>query len=186
MDEAGAVGGVEGGGDARADVDRQLRAESGLHVEQLAQALAVDELHHDGLAATLGEDVVDGDDVRMGEASDGDGLATEALGDDGVGRQARFQPLEGDAAVEREIGGQPHLGHPALGEPALQPVAAGEDDRSVTLFGRRAWSGGRGRSRHSATSNYWCDPPNWGRGGDGSRRPGWAAYRSVPVVTVSW
>ena len=140
-------------GDARADVDRQLRAQPGLDVEQLAQALAVDELHHDGLAAALGEHVVDGDDVRMGEASDGDRLAAEALGDDRVGRQARLEPLEGDAPVERQVGGEPDLGHPSLSQSALQAVAAGENDRSIALFGRRAWSGGSGRSRHSATSN---------------------------------
>ena len=153
VDEAGPVGGVEGGGDTRADVDRQFRAEAGLDVEQLTQALAVDELHHDGLTATLGEDIVDGDDVRMRESSDGDGLATESLGDDRVGRQARFEPLQGDATVEREVGSQPHFGHAALRQPALQSVAPGENDRSVALFGRRAWSWGRGRSRHSATSN---------------------------------
>ena len=30
-----------------------------------------------------------------------------------------------------EVGGQPHLGHAALGEPALELVAPGEDDGSV-------------------------------------------------------
>jgi hypothetical protein len=165
VDEAGAMGGVEGGGDARADVDRQLRAEPGLHVEQLTQALAVDELHDDGLPATVGEDVVHGDDVGVGEPSDGNGLAAEAFGDDRVGRQTRLQPLQGDSPVERQIGGEPHLGHPALGQSTLEAIAVGEDDRSVTLVGGRAWSGGRGRSRHSATSNYWRRPANWGRGG---------------------
>ena len=75
------------------------------------------------------------------------------FGDDWIGRQTRLQPLQGDATIEREVGGEPHLGHATLGQTALQPVAAGEDDRSITLVGRRAWSGGRGRSRHSATSN---------------------------------
>ena len=96
VDEAGVVGGVERRGDARADVDRQLRAQPRLHVEELAQALAVDQLHDDGLAAAVLEHVVDGDDVRVGQAGDGDGLAAEPLGDDGVGRQARLEPLEGD------------------------------------------------------------------------------------------
>ena len=45
-----------------------------------------------------------------------------------------------------EVGGQPHLGHPALGEPALEPVAAGEDDRSVTRSADARWSGGSGRT----------------------------------------
>ena len=144
------VGGVERDGDARADVDRQLGAQPRLHVEQLAQALAVDELHHDGLAALVLEDVVDGDDVRVGQAGDGDGLAAEPLGDDGVGGQARLEPLEGDLAVERDVGGQPHLGHPALGEPPLEPVAPGEHDRLVAARRARARSGRGGRRRHSA------------------------------------
>ena len=85
VDEAGAVGLVEGAGDGGADVDRQLGPEPLLGVEQLAQALAVDELHHDRLAAVVDEDVVDADDVGVAEPGDGDRLAAEALGDDGVG-----------------------------------------------------------------------------------------------------
>ena len=149
VDEAGVVGGVEGGGDARADVDRQLGAQPRLHVEQLAQALAVDQLHHDGLAAAVLEHVVHGDDVGVGQAGDGDRLAAEPFGDDGVGGQARLQPLQGDATVERDVGGQPHLGHPALGQPSLQPVAAGQHDR-VPALRARAGRRGSGRRRHSA------------------------------------
>ena len=99
--EPGAVRGVERGGDARADVDRELGAEPLLRVEQLAQALAVDELHHDGLAALVLEHVVDGDDVRVAQPGDGDGLATEPLGDDRVGGEVGLEPLDGDLAVER-------------------------------------------------------------------------------------
>ena len=80
-----AVGLVEGAGDRGADVDRQLGPETLLRVEQLTEALAVDELHDDRLAALVDDDVVDGDDVGVGEAGDGDRLATESLGDDGVG-----------------------------------------------------------------------------------------------------
>ena len=100
------------------------------------------------------EDVVDGDDVRVGQPGDGDRLAAEALGDDGVGGEARLEPLEGDLAVEREVGGQPHLGHPALREASLEPVAPGEHDRSVAaaVGQTRLAVGGRGRRRHSATS----------------------------------
>ena len=146
------------GRDARADVDRQLGAEPGLHVEQLAQALAVDELHDDGLAALVLEDVVDGDDVGVGQAGDGDGLAAEALGDDGVGGEARLEPLQGDLAVERDVGGEPHLGHAALGQPPLEPVAVGEHDRVGTA--RRARARGRwgGRRRHSGPERYLRSP----------------------------
>ncbi len=129
VDEAGTVGGIECGGDARADVDRQLRAQPRLDVEELAQALAVDELHDDGLAPAVLEHVVHGDDVRVGEAGDGDRLAAEALGDDRVGGQARLEPLQRHLAVEGEVRRQPHLGHPALRQPPLEPVTLGEHDR---------------------------------------------------------
>ena len=53
--EVGTMGGVQCRGNARPDVHRQFRAEPLLLVEQLAQALAVDELHHHRLAAILGD-----------------------------------------------------------------------------------------------------------------------------------
>ena len=85
-----------------------------LHVEQLAQALAVDELHHHRLAAAVLEHVVHGDDVRVGQPGDGDGLAAEALGDDRVGGERGFSHLRATLAVEGEVGGQPDLGHAAV------------------------------------------------------------------------
>ncbi len=100
MHEAGLVRGVEGSRHAGPDVNRQFRAEPRLHVEELAEALAVDELHDDRLAAALLEYVVHGDDVRMGEPGDRDGLATKPLGDDRVGRQARLQPLQRHPPIE--------------------------------------------------------------------------------------
>jgi hypothetical protein len=165
VDEPGVVGGVEGRRHARADVDRQLGAEAGLHVEQLAQALAVDELHDDGLAALILEDVVDGDDVGVGQPGDRDRLAAEALGHDRVRGQARLEPLEGHLAVERHVGGEPHLGHPALGQSPLEPVAPGEDD-GLGAAGRARARGGRGvRRRHSGPERYLRRPFISGRVG---------------------
>ena len=125
--EAGLVGVVERRRDARADVAGQLGAEALLGVEQLPQALAVDELHHHGLAPVLFEHVVHRDDVRVVQAGGGDGLAAEALGDDGVGGEVRLEPFHRHLAVEREVGGQPHLGHATLGELPLQLVSVGDD-----------------------------------------------------------
>ena len=101
VDQAGAVRGVERAGDAGADVHRELGAEPLLLVEQLAQALAVDELHHDGLAAVVVDRVVDGDDVRVVQLGDGDRLATEPLGHDRIGRERRLEQLDARPAVER-------------------------------------------------------------------------------------
>ena len=124
------MGAVECGSDTGADVHRQVGAEALLLVEQLAQALAVDQLHDHGLALLAPDGVlhrvVDGDDVGVAELSDGDGLAPEAFGHDGVGRKGRLEQLDGHLAGERQVGAQPHLGHASLREPTLQPVALGE------------------------------------------------------------
>ncbi len=85
MHEAGGVSVIEGGGHAGADVAREFWAQPFLGVEDLAQALAFDELHHHGLSSVLFEHVVDGDDVRMVQARSRDGLAAEPLGHDGIG-----------------------------------------------------------------------------------------------------
>ena len=142
VDQAGLVGGVERGGDAAADVHRQVRAEPLLLVEQLAQALAVDQLHDHGLAAAVGDGVVDGHDVRVVQPGDGDGLTAEPLGDDRVGGQRRLEQLDGHVAGQQRVVGQPHLGHASLRETSLQPVTLGEHR------GRQRWrAGGSGHVR---------------------------------------
>jgi hypothetical protein len=129
VDETRGVCMVERRRHAGADVTGEFGAEPFLGVEDLAQALALDELHDDGLASVLFEHVVDGDDVRMVEARRSDRLAPEALGDHRVGGEGRFEPFDRDFAVEREIDGQPHLGHAALREHALQFVPLRDDGR---------------------------------------------------------
>ena len=118
--------------DARADVTREFGAEALLRVEQLSQALALDELHHHRLPPVLGEHVVDRDDVRVVQAGGGDRLATEPFGDDLVGREVRLEPLHRHLAIERQIDGQPDLGHATLGELPLQLVSLG-DARWVSM-----------------------------------------------------
>ena len=138
MDEARFVSVVERCCDAGADVAGQFGAQSFLRVEYLAQALALDELHHDGLTTVLLEHVVDGDDVRMVEARRSNGFATEALRDDGIGGERRLEPLDGHLTIECEVDRQPHLGHAALREHALQFVPLRDD----------GGGGGRSRSGH--------------------------------------
>ncbi len=126
VDEPGPMGSVERSGDARPDVDRQLGAQPRLDVEDLAQTLAVDQLHHHRLASLVLEGVVDGDDVGVVEPGDGNRLATEPFGDDDVGGERGFEPLHGDPPVESDIGGEPYFRHPALTEPSLETVSIGE------------------------------------------------------------
>jgi len=155
VDETGAMGRVERRCDAHADVHGQIRAELLLLVEQLAQALAVDELHHDRLAPTLGDRVVDGDDVRVVQPGDGDGLAAEALGDHGVCRERRLEELDGDGARQQGVGGQPHLGHASLREASLQPVALGEH-----RWWQRRGAGGSGHVRVRTLVAQAAPPPS--------------------------
>ena len=143
MHEVCPVRAVERRRDAGADVHGEVGAEALLLVEQLPQAFAVDQLHDHGLpllaADRVVDRVVDGDDVGVAELGDGDGLAPEAFGDDGVGRKRRFEQLDGHLAGQRQVGAQPNLGHASLREPTLQPVALDE-------YGGGQRSGVRARS----------------------------------------
>jgi hypothetical protein len=140
VDEPGTVGLVEGAGDRGADVDRELGAEALLGVEQLAEALAVDELHHDGLATFVDADVVHPDDVGVAEPGDGDRFAAEALGDDRVGGEVGLEPLHRDLAIEVGVGGHPHLCHAPLADAPFEPVPA----REQLTRGRVGWRDGTG------------------------------------------
>ena len=144
MDEARTVGLVERARHGRTDVDRELRTEALLTVEQLPEALAVDELHHHGLAAIVLEDVVDGDDVRVIQPGDGDGLAPEPFGDHRIGGEVGLEPFDRNPAVELHVGGDPHLGHPTVTDPPFEVVPLREQLDGRVGDGRR----GRGwRSR---------------------------------------
>ena len=137
--EAAAVRLVECARDRGADVDREFGAESLLRVEQLAEALAVDELHHDGLASVVDDDVVDGDDVGVAQSGDRDRLAPEPLGDDGVGGEVGLEPFDRDLAIEVDVGGHPHLGHAALPDSAFELIPLREQLTRGQL--RRGWGG---------------------------------------------
>jgi hypothetical protein len=137
VDETGGVRVIEGGGDAGTDVAGEFGAQPFLGVEHLAQALALDQLHDDGLTSVLFEHVVDGDDVGMVEARRGDRFPTEPLGDHRIGGERRFEPLDRHFPIERQVHGQPHLGHAALREHALQLVPLRDDGGG----GRRSRSG---------------------------------------------
>ena len=89
-------------------MDGEIGAQPALLVEQLAQALAVDELHDDRqpttFAAGVFDRVIDRDDVRMAQLGDGDCLASEPFGHDRVCRQRRFQEFDRDLTSEGQIG----------------------------------------------------------------------------------
>ncbi len=168
MDEAGTVGLVERARNRRADVDGELRTEALLTVEQLAEALAVDELHHHGLAAVVLEHVVDGDDVGVVQPGDGDRFAPEPFGDHGIGGEVRLEPLDGDPAVELDVGGDPHLGHPTVTDPPFEVVPLREQLDGRVGDGRRGrgWRSRRGHDRQFTlvvpTAGFWAFATNDG------------------------
>ena len=111
---------------AGADVRREFWREALLCVEQLAQALAIDELHHHGLATLMLEHVMNGDDIRVVEARCSDCLAPEAFRNDFVRSQCRLEPLDCDLPVQREVDGEPDLGHTTLSQAAFELVTLGD------------------------------------------------------------
>ena len=140
--EAGTMGLVERRRHRRPDVDGELGAEPLLPVEQLAQALAVDELHHHRLAAVVHEHVVDGDDVGMVQPGDGDRFAPEPFGDDRDRWRGCLEPLDGDPAVELDVGGDPHLGHPAVTDPPIEVVSLASNSTDASGMGAEGEGGG--------------------------------------------
>lgn len=82
----------------------EIGAEPLLLVEQLTQALAVDQLHHHCLTLLGADDVfhrvVHRNDVGVAELRYGNRFPTEAFGHHGVGRQRGFEQLDGDLASE--------------------------------------------------------------------------------------
>ena len=125
MDDADGVGGGEalaGGGEDLED----LAPGAALVGEPGAQGLAGDQLHGDEELVVDAADLVDLDDVGVGEAGEGLGLALEAgLADaEAVVVDAGAQELEGDAAVELGVVGGVDDGHAAVAEGAGDDVAA--------------------------------------------------------------
>jgi hypothetical protein len=122
VDHAGGVGGGESvaGGDERGD---DLTPRSWRVAEPGAEGLAVDELHGEEHAMVDGADVVDRDDVGVGEPGEGLGLAEHAGLTAGVAG-ARQHDLEGDAAIELGVVGGVDHAHAAGAERIEQDVAA--------------------------------------------------------------
>ena len=159
-DQSRPVGGVERRRHALADVHGEVGAEPLLLVEQLAQALAVDELHHDRLARPRRRC------RRRRRCSGGsDGRRRSPRG--GTARRTTGSAASSGAGAltatwrdEQRVGRQPHLGHASLREATLQPVALGEHRRRRAAVGWRR----RGMQR-SATQ------PRRAPSAGGRRRP---------------
>jgi hypothetical protein len=126
VDDAGPVGDDQGLGDAGPDPGRLGLVERA-PVEELAERLAVDQLHDDGLESGGRAGVVDRDDRGMGQAGRGEGLGAEPGDERGVLDQVLEQDLHRHGAVEDLVAGLPDAGHAPCGEGVVEAVAPGEE-----------------------------------------------------------
>src|SRR5439155_288421 len=79
VNEPGLMRGLETGARLQRQRHGLSRLEPAPAPQQIAQRLALDVLHDDARPAALLADVVDGDDVRVGQARGQAGLAQEAV-----------------------------------------------------------------------------------------------------------
>ncbi len=115
------------------DVQGLLGGEAVVLGQDRGQRLALDQLHHQvrgvlrpvrqrgGLAV-----VVHGGDAGVVERCGRASLGAEAVQELGVAAQLRLEHLHRDPAVQSGVRGVPHLTHPADRDPAIEPVAIGE------------------------------------------------------------
>jgi hypothetical protein len=110
VDQAGVVGGGEaaaGSNELLEDVGPGARSGA----QPLAERVSLQVLHGDEQAAVGGAHVVDGDDVRVGGAGQGAGLAQESLAQARGRAAAGADQLEGHGPIEVIVAGRPDHAH---------------------------------------------------------------------------
>jgi hypothetical protein len=104
------------GGEAPSDLERVIHGlllRDRSRVELPAQRLALQKLH-DGVGdALLVAEVIDREDVRMGQGRDGLRFSLEPRERVGIRGDGRWQDLDGDVAIEFPVPRLPDLAHPA-------------------------------------------------------------------------
>ena len=124
------MGVVEPFGDLRQDVDQPVVAERLGTLQQLLEIRPLDELHGDEAdpLAALVDDVVDGDDIRMGEDPRALCFAHESAAELRVllilGREADTEGLQRDLTADERIARQVDDPHGALADLLEDLVAA--------------------------------------------------------------
>ncbi len=124
------MGVVEALGDLRQDVDQPVVAERFGTLQQLLEIRSLDELHRDetGPLAAFVDDVVDGDDVRMGEDPCALCLAHESAAELRMllilGGESDAKSLQGDLAADERVARQVDDPHGALADLLEDLVAA--------------------------------------------------------------
>ncbi len=129
MDDALAVRVVERRRDLRDDLLGHADRHRTLFLDDGVQRPAGDELHHEVEEPVFPADGVDGDDVYVGQARRGLRFLLEALHHPlvvlEVAGQVRRHDLDRDVAIQREVAGAVHDGHPAPSQLVLDLVLSG-------------------------------------------------------------
>ena len=139
MDDAGRVGPSQSLGDLRGDREDLAEGEadepaaSSRSVFPSTSSIAMKDVESDA------RDLVDRDDVGMGEGGGGAGLALEAPEPLGIGGEVLGQHLDGDVASEPRVPRPIDLAHPARAERRQDLVGAeagagGESQRSTSAL----------------------------------------------------
>ena len=123
VDITSGVGVVEGAPDLLQQLGHVVGMEGGVGGDDLLQRLPAHELHDDEGRAVVLADVIDVDDVRVGEGGGRARLALEAGAEAGIGGELRPRRLDRHVATEEEIVTEVDDRHPALAEAAADAVA---------------------------------------------------------------
>ena len=120
------------------DRDRLRHREAPLLAQQLAQRDAGQVLHDEVRHVAVLALIEDVDDVRVGEARGGARLLDEPALEHGVVAQVAVHHLEGDAALEPQVGRHVHGRHAAARDARANPVSAVDQtsDQRVGLLTR--------------------------------------------------
>ncbi len=121
VDDALAVRRGKAGGRLSGDPGDQFRADALLGGQQVAEALPLDQLHHQEEPVLPGAEVEHGHQMRMAQPGGGLGLQPEAGGRRGV-RLVPQQELHGHGPSQDLVRGAPHLAHAATPDGGYQSV----------------------------------------------------------------
>src|SRR3954452_22379032 len=110
MDDALRVRGREALGDLSGVLRCALRGERAC-LERLSQRLSLEQLHDGEVPARGFAEIVNGEDVRVGERGDSEGFALEPRAGIGVGGERWRKDFNGDVAIQLGVAGAVDLAH---------------------------------------------------------------------------
>ena len=114
---------VERAADLLQQLGHVVGVERGVGGDDLLQRLPAHQLHDDEGRAVVLADVIDVDDVRVGEGGGGARLAFEAGAEAGIGGELRPRRLDRHVTAEEEVVTEVDDRHPALAEATADAIA---------------------------------------------------------------